>query len=1143
MYKDLSLKEKSELFKLMVSNGITDINEIEKIYNKYNNGGNKISVNNLPESEQYAVTTPDGQRKVFNNKEEAQAYITANTLKGYSLYDTTNYASNIDRQQTERLAKADQAWMDRYSSSRQKIEDANENAKTMFRETMGIVPFVGEGLDLLDVYKETQQGNYLNAGIGAGLMALPNVIEKPLKYIGKGVKKLFNKTIKSSKDINTKNLQNITDAEWDKLYNKAIKNNDLEEAQKLRDLHFKSKAPDTKILDEYGDLQTIYTGVPVKFTKYDKSKFGSSTDEGYYGVGLYGSGDKKHAQIYAKDKNEDYILPLYINMKKPFAAGVYDKNGNFFESRNEANIRSMLAQYFNRGYKGIIDNSNIAKKDYITTNYSVSDEIKNDFIMADGVIYSNPNKRYDEVVIPEPEQMKFTYPITYDDNGNIIPLSKRDDFTNQDMRYNWLLPTIGIGTGLSLINNNENNQYKYGGAINKFSGVSNETKQEKEIIYPDIVSKNRELWNKEMERRKSRGEDARKKQQKRKSYAEEAHKIMGILNSFAERDLQLKNSIQKSIRDAINEQQEQQREKHYNNKLFLNSLATAAELGSAAWMLGKGAKALGILPNRVASSGLYSSDTPQIVSGIAGTLADSYQAATATTPKDIIENSIELPFDMAGIIGGTNVFRNTPFFGRYGNAIDNVLDGAGYIAAGYDGIIKPTSWILSQFNNGVTPEEVSIMLPEVTVVGNKKSRGGLINKYDGTSTKTQQMQTVEKPAFFEGDTWKPQYWFSPEYENATLKGAITQAYEDGNYGKDIIWNGRAYKAILNEEDANEYRKKKGIPLGEPIVNTANIQTNEKQPREYVSNSYIPVTNGNKIYYWDSYSGKFFEDAKGKTPTSKDYNTLLKDYYDQNISPALKENRYEDLIKLYVQQFRNLQARRRVSAREQDIPNDYGKRTIPITTGRSGSSRLPYPTDLIDSLSNHLQEGQSIYQALALPYKETEFGNRVNFESDVMGNRGHVLATLNDERYELPDQTFYSGLSYPLRAYFRNNKVDGKVDGMTQENFVKHYLASSENDLLDLKNLFNNKELLKYVGETLKKDLTKSRFVSFMNTNTEDNPNIYEHALSLLASGKYNPGEPGYNKGINKIAKQLENDPELNNYIDKHKIKKVGEKKK
>lgn len=39
MYKDLSLKEKSELFKLMVGNGITDINEIERIYNSYQGRG------------------------------------------------------------------------------------------------------------------------------------------------------------------------------------------------------------------------------------------------------------------------------------------------------------------------------------------------------------------------------------------------------------------------------------------------------------------------------------------------------------------------------------------------------------------------------------------------------------------------------------------------------------------------------------------------------------------------------------------------------------------------------------------------------------------------------------------------------------------------------------------------------------------------------------------------------------------------------------------------------------------------------------------------------------------------------------------------------------------------------------------------
>ena len=898
MYKDLSLKEKSELFKLMVSNGITDINEIEKIYNKYDDGGNKISVNNLPESEQYAVTTPDGQRKVFNNKVEAQQYITANTPKGYSLYDTTNYGSNIDKGQTAILDRNTEREIEKATEEeiRNNARKANiESNKEYAMEALNAMPIIGDGMDIYSIVKDTYNKNYGNAALTAGMMLVP--FDKLLKPVGKGIKKLYNKArkksnaeltdnfdinknnksyeelaeeytdswfdlgIKSSKDINAKNLQNITDDEWDKLYNKAIKNNDVEETQRLRDLHFKAKAFNSKTIDNYGlpihNYHGGQKGINVFFNSKDNLNYKNTKHQGYSHpetrIGIYFSPDKEIAKNYKRTYGKKgEIYDTYLKMDNPYI----QKYSTTLLNR----VKNLLFRdkYFDPA---------------VIRDYRLNKELKG----FDGVSHGDF-----ENVVWDNKNIKLADPITYDDNGNIIPLSKRDDFTNPDIRFNWLLPTIGVGAGLSLINNNEDNQYKYGGAI---------------------------------------------------------------------------------------------------------------------------------------------------------------------------------------------------------------------------------------------------------------------NKYDGTSTKTQQMQTVEKPAFFEGDTWKPQYWFSPEYENATLKEAITQAYEDGNYGKDIIWNGRAYKAILNEEDANEYRKKKGIALGEPIVNTANIQTNEKQPREYVSNSYIPVTNGNKIYYWDSYSGKFFEDAKGKTPTSKDYNTLLKDYYDQNISPALKENRYEDLIKLYVQQFRNLQARRRVSAREQDIPNDYGKRTITLTTGRSGSSRLPYPTDLIDSLSNHLQEGQSIYQALALPYKETEFGNRVNFESDVMGNRGHVLATLNDERYELPDQTFYSGLSYPLRSYFRNNKVDGKVDGMTQENFVKHYLASSENDLLDLKNLFNNKELLKYVGETLKKDLTKSRFVSFMNTNTKDNPNIYEHALSLLASGKYNPGEPGYNKGINKIAKQLENDPELNNYIDKHKIKKVGEKKK
>ena len=48
-----------------------------------------------------------------------------------------------------------------------------------------------------------------------------------------------------------------------------------------------------------------------------------------------------------------------------------------------------------------------------------------------------------------------------------------------------------------------------------------------------------------------------------------------------------------------------------------------------------------------------------------------------------------------------------------------------------------------------------------------------------------------------GYDWiKPKYWFTPSYEASSLKEAITKAYDDGLNGSNILYNGRAYKAIL-----------------------------------------------------------------------------------------------------------------------------------------------------------------------------------------------------------------------------------------------------------------------------------------------------------------------------------------------------------
>lgn len=168
-----------------------------------------------------------------------------------------------------------------------------------------------------------------------------------------------------------------------------------------------------------------------------------------------------------------------------------------------------------------------------------------------------------------------------------------------------------------------------------------------------------------------------------------------IQSSLNNRDSTFSN-VGEGYKKASNTQESEAKEKWNTYKKGIEAVATAAELVSATYMLGKGAKALNLLPNNSVINGIYQSDKGQVIANSLGTVADAYQLFNADTTKDKIENSIELPADVGGIIGGTNAVRNSRFFGRYGNSIDNVLDFMGYGAAGYDAVVKPAEWIYSK---------------------------------------------------------------------------------------------------------------------------------------------------------------------------------------------------------------------------------------------------------------------------------------------------------------------------------------------------------------------------------------------------------------------------------------------------------------
>ena len=212
------------------------------------------------------------------------------------------------------------------------------------------------------------------------------------------------------------------------------------EAQRLRDLHFTAKSPDNKLIIENENPLTLYHFSDSKFNFFDPKKIGNN-DPGFYGKGIYSSPNKAYASTYGPIEYK-----LYGYSKKPF------------ETLNDEE-RSAASFSFNR----INDGSPMIDLDGI----GVRKELENaDAVYQQGVSFARDDKPVWEVVVPKSNQLKLVDPITYDDNGQIIPLSKRDNFSNPDIR--WGVFPLTLGLGLSQIPEN-----KQGGVIKGQIGLSN----------------------------------------------------------------------------------------------------------------------------------------------------------------------------------------------------------------------------------------------------------------------------------------------------------------------------------------------------------------------------------------------------------------------------------------------------------------------------------------------------------------------------------------------------------------------------------------------------------------------------------------------------------------------------------------------
>ena len=114
-------------------------------------------------------------------------YLTGEKDGYWSLAGSTLSPNNDDMYSGGNLAEvsvtAKKPTMTNYLAENAKKNWANEKEQVwqVVKTGLSFVPYVGDALDVYDAYNNAKQGNYGAALAGIGLLAVPNVLEKPLK--------------------------------------------------------------------------------------------------------------------------------------------------------------------------------------------------------------------------------------------------------------------------------------------------------------------------------------------------------------------------------------------------------------------------------------------------------------------------------------------------------------------------------------------------------------------------------------------------------------------------------------------------------------------------------------------------------------------------------------------------------------------------------------------------------------------------------------------------------------------------------------------------------------------------------------------------------------------------------------------------
>ncbi len=199
-------------------------------------------------------------------------------------------------------------------------------------------------------------------------------------------------------------------------YKFAVENGDTETAQKMVDEAAKNAGYGIK----------AYHGTGFDFTVFDKSKQGDNyQDWGRLGKGFYFAPTSREAETWAElsKGGKNKVMPVYLrsdNMLDSFEALPDNLKDTIPE--NWDSLTRRLAEKYAYNYIEYMQEFGYNVQQILTEKG------------YDGI------NGHTEFVVFDPEQVKSADVVTYDDEGNAIPLSERFNTANEDIRFSLSKP-------------------------------------------------------------------------------------------------------------------------------------------------------------------------------------------------------------------------------------------------------------------------------------------------------------------------------------------------------------------------------------------------------------------------------------------------------------------------------------------------------------------------------------------------------------------------------------------------------------------------------------------------------------------------------------------------------------------------------